>query len=53
MSTLVPTGPPLGVKEVIVGVGIVNGDELQPVPLTVVTEIGPVVAPSGTVAWIS
>ena len=52
MSTLVPTGPLLGVNELIVGVGTVNGDELEPVPLTVVTEMGPVVAPSGTVAWI-
>ena len=53
MSTLVPAGPLAGVNEVIVGVGTVNGDELEPVPLTVFTEIGPVVAPSGTVAWIS
>jgi hypothetical protein len=31
----------------------VNGDELVPVPPAVITEIGPVVAPLGTVAWIS
>ena len=48
MSTLVPTGPLAGANEPIVGGGTVNGEELVAVPLGVVTEIGPVVAPSGT-----
>jgi hypothetical protein len=53
MSTLVPIGPLVGVKELMAAVGTVNDGELQPVPLGVVTEIRPVVAPIGTVAWIS
>jgi hypothetical protein len=55
MSTLVPTVPVVGVNELIVGGGpvSVNGDALMPVPLGVVTDIGPVVAPGGTSALIS
>jgi hypothetical protein len=53
MSTLVPTGPLAGVNELIVGTGTVNEDALSPVPLPFVTEIGPVLALLGTVAWIS
>jgi len=37
---------------VIRGAGAVNDDELVPVPAAVVTAIGPVVAPLGTVAVI-
>ena len=54
MSTLVPTGPLLGVYELIVG-----GDgatvKVPPVavPPGVVTEIVPVVAPAGTCAVMS
>jgi len=49
--TLAPTGPPVGVKLVIVGgLKIVNGLELVAVPPGVVTLIVPVVAPVGTVA---
>ena len=54
ISTLVPMCPPIGVNELIVGSGedaTVNEDSLLEVPSGVVTEIGPVVAPSGTVAW--
>jgi hypothetical protein len=55
MSTLVPTGPLVGVNELTVGGGgmTVNELELAPVPPGEVTEIGPVVAPLGTIAWIS
>jgi hypothetical protein len=51
-SMLAPTGPQVGVNELIVG-GTPKGDALVPVPFCVVTEIAPVFAPSGTVAWIS
>jgi len=53
MSTLVPTGPVVGVKELMAGAGTAKEDELEPLPFGVHTEIGPVVAPLGTVAWIS
>jgi hypothetical protein len=49
--TLVPTGPLVGVKPVIVGaVTTVNALALVAVPPGVVTLSGPVVAPAGTVA---
>ena len=52
--TLVPTGPLVGAKLVIVGGGtIVNAVLLVAVPAGVVTLSGPVVAPTGTVAWIA
>src|SRR6185503_10485226 len=52
--TLVPTGPLVGVKFVIVGAGItVKLAALVAVPPGVVTLSGPVVAPAGTVAWIA
>ena len=53
--TVVPTGPKVGVNEVIVGTPVlvtVNLWELQSVPPGVVTQIFPVVAPLGTVAVI-
>src|SRR5262245_31228498 len=52
MVTYVPTGPLVGANELIVGVAV-NAAELVAVPLGVITEIGPVVAESGTIAWIS
>src|SRR5262245_33554519 len=53
MTTLVPTGPLVGVKLLIVGEPItVKLLALVAVPPGVVTEIGPVVAPVGTVAVI-
>ena len=49
--TLVPTGPLVGVKLVIVGAGMtVKGVALVAVPPDVVTLSVPVVAPVGTVA---
>jgi hypothetical protein len=50
--TLVPTGPLVGPKLVIVGGAAVTvkSPALVAVPLGVVTLIGPVVAPEGTVA---
>jgi len=53
--TDVPTGPPVGVNEVIVGAAVVLTVklwELQSCPLGVVTQIFPVFAPVGTVAVI-
>jgi hypothetical protein len=53
--TIVPTGPKVGVNDVIVGTPVlvtVNLWELQAVPPGVVTQIFPVVAPLGTVAVI-
>ena len=50
MVTLVATGPLVGAKPVIAGGLIVNTLALVPVPPGVVTLIGPVVAPAGTVA---
>ena len=51
--TLVPTGPLVGVKLVIVGAPTtLNTPALFAVPPGVVTLIGPVVAAAGTVAWI-
>jgi hypothetical protein len=53
--TEVPTGPLVGLNDVIVGAPVavtVKFVELVAVPLGVVTEIGPVVAPEGTVAVI-
>ena len=52
--TFVPTGPLVGEKLVIEGAGTVTVKlvELVPVPFAVVTLIGPVVAPVGTVAVI-
>jgi len=51
--TVVPTGPVLGEKLVIVGDGItVKVPELTVVPPDVVTEIVPEVAPGGTTATI-
>jgi hypothetical protein len=53
MITLVPTGPLVGVKLVIVGAPTtLNTPALFTVPPGVVTPIGPVVAAAGTVAWI-
>jgi len=54
IGTLVPTGPLAGAKPVIAGGGTtVNALLLVAVPAGVVTPIGPVVAPAGTVAWIA
>jgi hypothetical protein len=51
MVTEVPTGPPPGVNDVIVGGGrTVKVPLLVAVPPGVVTESVPVVAPTGTVA---
>ena len=51
IDTLVPTGPLVGVNELIVGGGVtVNEAELVAVPPGVATEIGPLVAPLGTAA---
>jgi len=51
--TTVPTGPKVGENEVIVGApAILKFIELVAVPLGVVTLMGPVVAPDGTVAVI-
>ena len=54
MVTLVPTGPLVGVKPVMVGAGRVTVKlaVLVAVPTAVVTAIGPVVAPAGTAAVI-
>jgi hypothetical protein len=55
--TVVPTGPLLGVKELMVGGGpgtvTVKAVELVALPAGVVTVIGPLLAPLGTVALIS
>jgi hypothetical protein len=54
--TLVPTGPLAGVKDEIVGAGMtVKLEALVAVPPGVVTLMGPVVAPAGTVAviWVA
>lgn len=50
--TEVPAGPITGVKLLIVGGSqvTVNGTALDAVPLGVVSEIGPVIAPGGTLA---
>ncbi len=56
MTTEVPTGPLVGVKNVIVGAGIaVKVAALVAVPPAVVTVIEPVTAPVGTVAviWVA
>src|SRR5438128_5912883 len=54
MVTLVPTGPVVGVKLVMVGgFTTVNAPVLVAVPPDVVTLSDPVVAPTGTVAWIA
>src|SRR5262245_58629786 len=55
MSTRVPAGPLVGVNELIVGGGgvTVNDVDVDAVPRGVVTLIGPLVAPAGTVAWSS
>ena len=52
--TVVPTDADVGEKDEIVGVAtvIVKFPLLVPVPFEVVTEIGPLVAPEGTVAVI-
>ena len=51
--TLVPTGPLVGVKEVMLGATMtVKSVALVPVPAGLVTLIFPVVAPAGTVAVI-
>jgi hypothetical protein len=53
MTTVVPAPPLVGVNEVTVGAGrTVKLAALVPVPAGAVTEIGPVVAPAGTVAVI-
>jgi len=51
--TFVPTGPLVGVNDEMVGAGTVtvNTVALVAVPPGVVTAIGPVIAPLGTVAW--
>src|SRR5439155_18289243 len=52
--TLVPTGPLVGVKlEIVGGFTLVKLPELVAVPRGVVTLIGPLVAPDGTVAVIA
>ena len=52
--TAVPTGPLVGAKSVIVGgLTTVKLLELVAVPPGVITLIGPVVAPEGTLAWIT
>jgi hypothetical protein len=53
--TAVPTGPLVGAKLVMVGGLTVTAKLLAlfAVPPEVVTLIGPVVAPEGTLAWIS
>src|SRR5439155_8794381 len=57
--TSVPTGPSVGANPVIVGTGggevTVKASLLVAVPSGVTTEMGPVVAPSGTTAliWVS
>jgi len=58
IDTFVPTGPLVGVNDEIVGaaggvVVTVKATVLVPVPPLVVTAIGPVVAPLGTVALIA
>src|SRR5437667_8805634 len=54
MVTLVPTGPLVGEKLVIVGaLTTVNEPALVAVPPGVVTLSDPEVAPAGTVAWIA
>src|SRR6058998_2503886 len=52
--TVVPTGPLVGLKELILGGPAVTVKALllPPVPAAVLTLIGPVVAPLGTVAVI-
>ena len=54
MVTTVPTGPIAGEKDEIVGAGCVTVklDALVAIPPPVVTSIGPLVAPEGTVAVI-
>ena len=53
ITTLVPTGPPAGLKLVIVGEPMtVKLLALVAVPPGVVTAMGPVVAPEGTVTVI-
>ena len=53
--TRLPAFPEVGEKPLRVGGGLtgvtVKGDELEALSPAVVTEIGPVVAPAGTVAW--
>jgi hypothetical protein len=53
--TDVPIGPNVGVNDVIAGPGTVKLVRLDPVPLGVVTRIGPVEAPLGTatVIWVA
>jgi hypothetical protein len=59
METFAPTGPLVGVNDVTVGalppppLVTVKVEALAPVPPGVVTAIGPVCAPVGTVAWSS
>src|SRR5258705_1729308 len=54
MAALQPAGPLVGAKLVIVGGGTtVNAALLVAEPPGVVTLSGPVVAPTGTVAWIA
>ena len=54
MVTFAPTGPLVGEKVVMVGGGMtVKLVPLVAVPADVVTLSGPVVAPAGTVAWIT
>ena len=53
ITTLVPTGPLVGLKLVTVGAEVtVKEVALVAVPPGVVTEMGPVVAPEGTAAVI-
>jgi len=54
IDTLVPTGPLAGAKPAIAGGGTtVNALLLVAVPADVVTPMGPVEAPAGTVAWMA
>ncbi|MCI0637217.1 MAG: hypothetical protein L0206_25375, partial [Actinobacteria bacterium] len=49
-----PTGPKVGAKELTTGaLPTTKLAALVPVPTGLVTLMGPVVAPLGTVAWIS
>jgi hypothetical protein len=54
MTTVLPTGPLVGLNDAIVGEHCVTVKfvELVPVPTAFVTEMGPVVAPTGTTAVI-
>ena len=54
MTTVLPTGPAVGEKDEIVGLGSATTKlvALRPAPLTFATRIGPVVAVVGTIVLI-